>query len=161
MLYRTVHNAFDCHDQIDQISARHFSASILQLLSNMCREAMEVPEITNTRRKRLPLIATYLDEHLADEGVSPKTVSNALGCSVRTLHRMFRARSGLTFGAYLWQRRLERCVADLRDPRQSMRSITDIAHGWGFSSSAHFNRLFKASMGQSPGHYREGGQAGP
>jgi AraC-like DNA-binding protein len=52
-------------------------------------------------------------------------------------------------------------VADLRDPRQSMRSITDIAHGWGFSSRAHFNRLFKASMGQSPGHYREGGQAGP
>ena len=156
MLSRTIRNAFDCYDQIDPESARHISLSILHLLSSMCRASALNASPSNLRgRDRYARVAAYLEDHLADETLSPQTAADALGCSVRTLHRLFQLQRGQTFGAYLWQRRLEHCIAELRDPDQATRSITDIAYTWGFNSSAHFSRLFKAIVGQSPKAYRE------
>jgi len=156
MLGRIVRNACDCYDQIDPDSARHISLSILHLLSNMCRgSAPSNSPADIPGRAKYARVASFLEAHLADERLSPQMISDALGCSVRTLHRMFQLQWGVTFGTYLWQRRLERCIADLRDPGQAMRSITDIAYSWGFNSSAHFSRLFKATVGQSPRAYRE------
>lgn len=162
MLGRIVRNAFDCYEQIDQDSARHISLSILHLLAGMCRRSAPDRALSDTPgRAKSARLAAYLEDHLADENLSPQMTSEAIGCSVRTLHRMFQLEWGVTFGTYLWQRRLERCIADLRDPRQATRSITDIAYSWGFNSSAHFSRLFKATVGQSPKAYREFCQGHP
>ena len=43
-----------------------------------------------------------------------------------------------------------RVRADLEDPRQRARSITEIALRWGFNDSAHFSRTFRARFGLSP-----------
>ena len=51
---------------------------------------------------------------------------------------------------WIRDRRLERCRADLRDPRLAGLSILEIATRWGFVSPAHFSRTFRAAYGVSP-----------
>jgi AraC-like DNA-binding protein len=53
------------------------------------------------------------------------------------------------------QQRLQRCADDLRNSALTIVNLTDIAHQWGFSDSAHFSRAFKGEFGQTPSHYRQ------
>jgi len=73
--------------------------------------------------------------------------------SERQLHRLFQA-SGLTVSSWIKQARLERCAADLCDPRQRERSITEIAFEHGFNDSAHFSRSFREFCGSSAREFR-------
>ncbi len=50
--------------------------------------------------------------------------------------------------------RIEACCTDLADPRQATRAITDIALDRGFTSLAHFSRVFRAATGCTPSDYR-------
>jgi AraC-like DNA-binding protein len=72
---------------------------------------------------------------------------------VRHLHRIFAAK-GCTVTEWIRERRLERCRADLADPRLRERNITDIAFFWGFSDSAHFSHRFRQEFGVSPREFR-------
>lgn len=58
--------------------------------------------------------------------------------------------------SYLWKRRVVQCAAALKNPQEMHRSITDIALSWGFSSSSHFSRVFRSTLGVSPRSYRAG-----
>jgi hypothetical protein len=51
---------------------------------------------------------------------------------------------------YIRRQRLERCRADLIDPRLADRSISSIAHGWGFGDLGGFNRVFRATFEATP-----------
>jgi AraC-like DNA-binding protein len=75
------------------------------------------------------------------------------GISVRTLHLRF-ARFGQTFGSWLLETRLNACSKALRDPLQLVRSISEIAYGYGFNNLSHFNKSFRARFGMSPGEWR-------
>lgn len=97
----------------------------------------------------LARIMGYLRDNLADPDLVPAQIAAAHGISLRHLHRLFHE-SGDTVGAAIRRARLERCRADLDDPRQRARSITEIALRWGFNDSAHFSRAFKARYGVSP-----------
>lgn len=101
----------------------------------------------------LARIKDHLRENLADPALDPARIAAAHGISVRHLHRLFHE-SGQTVGGALREARLERCRADLADPRQRARSVTEIALRWGFNDSAHFSRVFKARYGVSPREYR-------
>ena len=52
------------------------------------------------------------------------------------------------------RRRLEACCQGFDDRAHSHRSITDIALGFGFSSMAHFDRVFRSQLGLAPSDYR-------
>ncbi|HJS38659.1 MAG TPA: AraC family transcriptional regulator [Burkholderiales bacterium] len=46
----------------------------------------------------------------------------------------------------------------LEDPREATRTITSILLGAGFSSAAHFSRLFRQRYGASPREWRQSTQ---
>ncbi|MQA88204.1 MAG: helix-turn-helix domain-containing protein [Streptosporangiales bacterium] len=48
---------------------------------------------------------------------------------------------------WIRQRRLEACRQDLADPALAYRSVAAIAARRGFTSAAHFSRVFKAAHG--------------
>ncbi|WBB82533.1 helix-turn-helix domain-containing protein [Micromonospora sp. WMMD882] len=73
--------------------------------------------------------------------------------SPRYLHGLFE-QQGLTVAGWIRRSRLERCRHDLADPRQRRRTVQAIAARWGFTSDAHFSRLFRAAYGVTPGEYR-------
>ena len=95
----------------------------------------------------------FIETHLSEPVLGPTEIANALGISVRHLHRLFSQKES-TVGKYIRDRRLERCQRDLCDARFTDRNITDIAFFWGFSDSAHFSRCFKRRFGISPRLFR-------
>ena len=38
----------------------------------------------------------------------------------------------------------------LEDPQQALRSLSEIAYGWGFSDMTHFGRSFRKAYGMLP-----------
>ncbi|MEV5147286.1 helix-turn-helix transcriptional regulator [Streptomyces sp. NPDC052727] len=98
-------------------------------------------------------IKTYIEHHLHDPDLSPTSIAAANHISLRYLHHLFQ-RDGRTVGAFLRERRLEHCRADLSDPAKAQRSVCEIARRWGFRDPAVFNRTFKSVYGVTPGTYR-------
>jgi len=100
-----------------------------------------------------PRVESFIETKLSEPSLSPALIAAAAGISVRHLHRIFAAK-GCTVTGWIRERRLERCRADLADPRLRERNITDIAFFWGFSDSAHFSHRFRQEFGVSPREFR-------
>ncbi|MCL2552900.1 MAG: helix-turn-helix transcriptional regulator [Actinomycetia bacterium] len=99
-------------------------------------------------------IKAYIEQHLSDPELTPTAIAAAGHVSLRYLHHLFQ-RDGRTVGAFLRERRLEHCRADLSDPALAARGVCEIARRWGFRDAAVFNRAFKSAYGMTPGRYRE------
>jgi AraC-like DNA-binding protein len=98
--------------------------------------------------------ATLVRQRLRDPGLGIEDIAAALGCSKRALHKAFED-GEVSLHRHLWLSRLELARRQLEDPRQSARSITSILLGTGFSSAAHFSRMFRNCYGASPREWRE------
>lgn len=89
-------------------------------------------------------------ERLADDGagVAPLAeLATLAGCGRYRLIRRFRAATGLTQHAWQLDRRINRA---LHSPRERG-ELADVAHRLGFSDQSHFQRVFKAYVGSTPG----------
>lgn len=64
--------------------------------------------------------------------------------------RVFRAATGLT--PYAWQ--LNQRINQAREQLQAGQGLAEVAYHLGFSDQSHFQRLFKAHAGVTPGRYR-------
>lgn len=98
-------------------------------------------------------IRAYVIGHLRDPALSVESVAQALHCSKRHLHNAF-ADEVQSLGGFIQQSRLELCMRELLIPQLRARTITEVALGCGFGSSAHFSRSFKAYTGLSPSEFR-------
>lgn len=123
------------------------------IFSNILGDAPREQTADAGGRHLLPVVQEYIVAHLADPALSPASIAQAHGISVRHLHRLFAA-TDTTVGHWVRQQRLQRCADDLRNSSLTIVNLTDIAHQWGFSDSAHFSRAFKGEFGQTPSRYR-------
>jgi len=103
----------------------------------------------NTRSR----VKAFIAQQLRDPMLSLDRVAAAVGCSKRNLHKLFSTEDE-TLNNYIWNCRLDRIRSDLANPALRHLSITDIAFGWGFNSSAHFSRCFRERYGLAPRAYR-------
>ncbi|MFW6721136.1 helix-turn-helix domain-containing protein [Streptomyces sp. MAR4 CNY-716] len=109
-----------------------------------------------TRRTALRArINAYIDRHHTDPALDPAAVAAHHHISVRTLHQLFQGEPQ-TVAATIRHRRLERCRADLTDPRLRHRTIAEIALRRGFQHPADFSRAFRRAYGVSPSEVRAG-----
>ncbi|GAA3615638.1 helix-turn-helix domain-containing protein [Nonomuraea rosea] len=99
-------------------------------------------------------IDAYIDHHLGDPDLGPADIAAHHHISVRTLHLLFKQQPQ-TVSATIRRRRLERCHADLTDPRLPNRPIGEIGLRWGYRTTAEFSRAFRAAYGMSPRDYRK------
>jgi AraC-like DNA-binding protein len=132
--------------------ARLLGANLIALLEIALRSnhAFEIGDLREERRRSA---LDFIERHLADPDLDVASIAHALGCSSRTIHKLFEGET-LTVAREIWDRRLERCRLELVDPAMARRSITEIAHDWGFSDSQHFSRAFKHRFGSTPREYR-------
>jgi AraC-like DNA-binding protein len=100
-------------------------------------------------------IKQHVGEHLGDPRLSVDGIALALNCSRRQLYNAFSEEADGVAG-YILRRRLDACRQALEDRASGHRSLTDIAFGFGFSSMAHFSRVFRAQLGVPPSDYRRG-----
>ena len=152
-------SAFGQDDPDDSLHARTLSKTIIQLLSESYQNTHAKSDQPNKQKSdQLKLAQEYLLNYLTDPKLSPKMVAHAIGLSERHLHRIFQT-SGLSISRWIKQSRLDRCALALSDQKQNQRRISEIAHYWGFSDSAHFSRAFLVEFGQTPREYRFSSQA--
>jgi AraC-like DNA-binding protein len=98
-------------------------------------------------------ITAYIDRHLREPDLTPAMIAAAHHISVRYLHLLFQ-QDGRTVAGYVRTQRLERCRADLTDPRLADRAVNEIRSRWGFRDAAAFSRAFTRAYGISPGEHR-------
>jgi AraC-like DNA-binding protein len=107
-----------------------------------------------TRRQALlSRIEAFIEHNLGDPELTPVAVAARHHISLGHLHRIFAPRE-LTVAAWIRHLRLERCRADLADPRLRARPVHAVGARWGFRSAADFSRAFRAAYGMPPGDCR-------
>ncbi len=94
-----------------------------------------------------------IDAHLAEDGLSPEWIAQAIGVSVRGLYRVF-SRQGLVVAQYIKHRRLDLCAQALRQAAGDEK-LSTLGYSWGFADSSHFSSAFKTRFGVPPGEYRK------
>jgi len=98
-------------------------------------------------------ILQFIGVHLGEQTLSPSVIAEAIGISIRHLHRVFSV-TGCSVGDYIRVLRLDQCRRDLSNARLLDRSITEIAFARGFSDAAHFSHSFRKQFGISARAFR-------
>ncbi|WP_188748979.1 helix-turn-helix domain-containing protein [Marinobacterium zhoushanense] len=96
----------------------------------------------------------YMDEHLSRPDLGVEEVAAALGISGRHLNRLF-SEEELTPHQYLLEQRLQLAWNLLTHPSRHGYGIADVAYQCGFSSQAHFARVFRRHFGLTPTDARQ------
>ena len=85
--------------------------------------------------------------------LGPQMIASAFSISTRSLHALF-ADEPLSVSRYIKVRRLEACRRALEDPAiRRQRTLTDLAHDFGFYDLSHMTRSFREQFGTTPSDY--------
>ncbi|GHC74866.1 helix-turn-helix domain-containing protein [Streptomyces flavofungini] len=152
-----------CLQEIACTDSRYRGADIirlldtaLELLAALLAHELQSPHALSPESQQHSLLArvqSFIHQHLADPDLSPATVAHAHHISLRRLQQVL-ATAGTTPAALIRRKRLQQCQRALLDPGHGGCTIRTIAARWGFTSHAHFTRLFHATHGSSPSEYR-------
>ncbi|MBF8192195.1 helix-turn-helix domain-containing protein [Nonomuraea sp. K274] len=135
-------------------SAAKLGTVVMDLVGAAVAERLEsVESLPEDSRQRTLLLRVhaFIEERLGDIDLDPATVAAAHHISVRYLHRLFETEN-TTVAAWIRERRLERCRAELA--AGGSQPVSVIAARWGLPDSAHFSRLFRRAYGVPPAEYR-------
>jgi AraC-like DNA-binding protein len=144
-----------CLDTVDGVAAAGLAEQALDLLALALSSetGQNVIALSSSRAATLHRLKFEIEARLADPDLRPSTVAEAVGISVRYANALLSAEQ-TSLERYIVQQRLERCRRAFDDPVQELRSIGEIAYGWGFSDLSHFGRRFKSAFGSAPRDYR-------
>jgi AraC family transcriptional activator of tynA and feaB len=96
----------------------------------------------------------HLRERLDQPGLVAEAVAQALGISVRTLHRSFAAEQS-SFAFALRRLRLEQARHLLAQPRLANLTVGELGRRAGFADASHFVREFQQAFGITPARWRK------
>jgi AraC-like DNA-binding protein/quercetin dioxygenase-like cupin family protein len=136
----------------DLADCRELSGSYARLVSVVLDELRELKvaplHLPLPRDPRLKAVTDYL---IADPGDNRDLTQwgRRAGASARTLARLFRRETGMTFAG--WRRRLRLLAAVSR--LGGGESVTRVAYDLGYHSPSAFVAMFRRSLGTSPGRY--------
>jgi AraC-like DNA-binding protein len=118
---------------------------LLDQLRTLPTRALHLPFPRDPRARRVA------DEMERRPGAArpARDVARGSGASQRTIERLFRAETGMSFGAWRQQLRLGRALEKLAGGD----SVTAVAFDSGYAGVSAFVAAFKATFGQTPGQY--------
>lgn len=138
--------SFDFHSRVAHYLLEMIATSYAIAFDSL----IEASSVISGRHAKVTL---YIEQHLNDPELSPRTIATRLKLSSRYLRMIF-AVGNETVSAYILRRRLEECARQMSDPRWRGHSISEIAFKWGFNSAPHFTRSFRERFQTSPRDYR-------
>lgn len=107
--------------------------------------------VTSLDEKFLSDLLAIIEEKLDDPSLSLESLGKSLGMSRSQLHRKLKALTGESPGDFLRRFRLQRAAQLLRE---SQLNISEICYEVGFSTHAHFTKMFGEHFGCTPSEYR-------
>ncbi|WP_373457471.1 helix-turn-helix domain-containing protein [Pseudogemmobacter lacusdianii] len=108
------------------------------------------PEV---RSSLLLPIRKFVDAHLRSPDLGLPHIAAQFGLSRSTVYRIMKPVGGVS--AFILERRLRACRADLRRPELRHKTISEIMLGWGFSNPQSFSSMFRRAFGMSPRAFRQ------
>ncbi len=124
---------------------------------NLERVAMDQLEQVEELPLRLPLPADdrlrAIAAALADDPADQRTLAEfgrAVGASERTLSRLFRRQTSMTFPQWRTQMRLQHALILLATGA----SVTSVAAACGYAGPSAFIQAFQSAFGSTPGRFR-------
>lgn len=106
---------------------------------------VELPVPTDPRARRAAERVRADPAHAGDTA----RIARHANASVRTLERLFRAETGLSFGAWRQRARLVHAMTMLADGA----SVTQVGFAVGYASTSAFVAAFRRAAGVTPGKY--------
>lgn len=122
------------------IFAEHLSMKSNQIA--MQQANAEPPVIVHAKR--------FIHDHITED-LSLGQVAKTAHMSIFYFCKLFRKVTGMTFTEFVARTRIEKAKDLLLNPHLR---ISEIAFESGFQSLTHFNRVFKAVVGESPSAHR-------
>lgn len=154
VLESTLVEIFDQMNSIAPSSGSGLQHAVTAMTWDALREQVTAPSQLSYLDAQRARLKAYIDSQIADPALSVETVAKACGLSVRSVHRVFALDPAGSVSAHIWKHRVHRCAEELRDVEDRRRSIAGICRSSGFSSEAHFSRVFKEHFGVPPRAYR-------
>jgi AraC-like DNA-binding protein len=99
--------------------------------------------------KTLNHVEDYICANL-DAAITRDGLADLTGVSIRSLSRAFEEKYGLGPMAFVRQRRLDACYAQLRGSDRDATSVTEVAMSYGFWHLGKFAIAYKETFGESP-----------
>ena len=150
LLADTLRRMFDDAAQLGDLQRAAMMDAILQMLG-VAKPFSDLSQGPDWRVRRA-LDFIELNMHVA--GLTAHDVAHDQRISRRRLDQLMQQALGQSIAGHLWNRRLERAAADLRDPRRTGSTAAQIAFANGFEDAAHFTRAFKRRYACTPGQWR-------
>lgn len=145
----------DRADEMDHNQGTIALDAVVQLLS-IPRQTRS--PLTRDAGWRSRTAISFIDSELADPLLSADRVAAMQGISRRRMDNVLMQELGISTAGLIWYRRLLRAADDLRDPRRTAQTITEIAFAVGFEHAAHFTRSFKRQYHCTPREWRMQGE---
>ena len=149
---------YELEHAIDKHSRTLISSNI-ELLLNYCRRFYDRQFITrdHAHKDLLARFETLLDDYFQSD--KPQTLglpsvsycSGELSLSAKYFGDLVKKETGKTAQEYIQAKLIDVAKERIFD---TSKSISEIAYEMGFKYPAHFTRLFKQRVGQSPNEYR-------
>jgi AraC-like DNA-binding protein len=151
---------------LDQLAdnAEHFSDEVSDRIADaiphlIAASLVSIPEASSGMPGQMEAyhrarIREFVRSHLGDPELDPEMVAEGVDLSPRHVHALF-SDGEMTLMRWVWSQRLKHCREELMNPALRHWSVGEIAFRWGFSSQAHFSRMFRADAGCSPREFRQ------
>ena len=123
------------------------------------RDALASAERRGIRAARLRAIMADITANLDDCDLKVADVAQRQRVTTRYVHKLFE-REGLTFSAFLLDRRLSRAHRFLSEPRLADLKISSVAIDVGVGDLSYFNRVFRRRYGATPSEIRQAAKRG-
>ncbi|MEV4601390.1 helix-turn-helix transcriptional regulator [Amycolatopsis sp. NPDC049253] len=135
-------------DERDSPAGRRLRAVLLDRLATAEERPVRVPE---ARDPRLAAVCRLLEADPSDSrGLD--ALGREAGASGRTLTRLFRQDTGMTFPQWRTQLRLYHALRLLAEDTP----VTTVARECGFATASAFIDVFRRSLGHTPGYFLRG-----
>lgn len=131
----------------DELSENLVNMIAMAFTSTLMLEQVGSQSIVRATVKKR--VRQYIDNNLCNPELSNAEIANAQGISTRYLHKLFEEEEQ-SIHRLILEKRMHKARDLLCDAAYSGYSIEKIAYSLGFSSPAHFSRIFKKQFGVSP-----------
>lgn len=117
-----------------------------------CLHSTKMSPITTKSYSQEVLQAISYVQNNVNLQLTTNQIAQAVFTSPNRLHKIFKAETGMTIGAYLDRLVLFRATQLLKDPKLP---IGEISRQLGFCDQYYFSRRFKNQFGQTPSEFRK------
>jgi len=147
-LSATIDAAYQELDHLSQNELSVLAESLSGTLRSVLTHGTKHQKNTNTRNDQVNAIKDFIEKNLKYSWLGADRISQELKLSRATLFRHLEEYGGVN--RYILSRRLSRTYRDLSEAQPVRGVVKAIAERWGFSSQAHFSRVFKEEFDVSP-----------